>query len=95
MSGRQRAGGRALRRGRGRSRGRGSTASTTHCNRAVLIRVRPRGRGHMHGPVVIERVIGGNLARVHVFVDPRLPEFNFGPADAAPQIKQLDALTPG
>jgi len=49
----------------------------------------------MYGPVVIERVIGGNLARVHVFVDPRLPEFNFGPADAAPQIKQLDALTPG
>ena len=37
-SDRQRAGGRALRRGRGRSRGGGDAAPTTHCNRAVVIR---------------------------------------------------------
>ena len=39
MSGQQRAGGRALRRGRGCSRGRGGTAPTTHCNHAVVIRL--------------------------------------------------------
>jgi len=45
----------------------------------------------MQGPVVIDRVVGGNLARDHVLVDPRLADA----ADTAPQVEQLDALTPG